>query len=200
RDVCSADRAAGGRGGAAAARFVIAPALFQAARAKQSQESSSAERGARSAPTPPPAEEPTPDGAPRSTLRAPRSPAARRWRKLEEFVVGACNRVAHAAALSVVEEPGQHGNPLVLHGPVGHGQTRLLEGFCAGLRRNPPEMRVLFVPAEEFTNRFVAAIRAGKQAALRRQFREVDALLLDDLHFLATKKATHEEFLHTFDA
>jgi chromosomal replication initiator protein len=123
----------------------------------------------------------------------------RRWRHLHGFVIGACNRVALAAATSVVEEPGQGPNPLVLHGPVGTGKTHLLEGVYAGLRRSFPEMRVLYVAAEDFTNRFVTALRFGKQSSFRKHFRACDVFLLDDLHFLAKKRATQEEFLHTFD-
>ena len=122
-----------------------------------------------------------------------------RWRSLSEFVVGACNRVAHAAAMSVVEEPGAGANPLVIHGPVGTGKTHLLEGVFAGLERQP-DGRPCFVTAEEFTTRFVSASQHGKMAAFRRQFRDCGALLLDDLHFLASRKATQAEFLHTFDA
>jgi chromosomal replication initiator protein len=126
--------------------------------------------------------------------------SSRRWHKLSEFFVGPCNRVAHASALNVVEEPGQCANPLVLHGPVGTGKTHLLEGTYAGLRRSWPTWRVVFVTAEDFTNRFVQAMRFGKLATFRKHFRGCDALLVDDLHFLAGKKATQEEFLHTFDA
>jgi chromosomal replication initiator protein len=124
----------------------------------------------------------------------------RRWHHLGDFVVGACNRVAHASALSVVEAPGQGPNPLVLHGSVGTGKTHLLEGIYAGLRKNHPNWRVCFVTSEDFTNRFVQAMRLGKLGSFRKHFRECDALLLDDLHFLASKRATQEEFLHTFDA
>ncbi len=124
---------------------------------------------------------------------------ARRWKLLADFVTGQCNRVAHASALSVVEEPGLGANPLVIHGPVGTGKTHLLEGIFAGLKRQS-EHRPYCVTAEEFTTRFIQASRFGKMSAFRRQFRECSALLLDDLHFLAAKKATQEEFLHTFDA
>jgi chromosomal replication initiator protein len=190
-----------------AVRFVIDPELFQAARQEQAagapRQGPSAERDE---PTPPPRprqgllfEEAAEDGN-RPTSRPPRSAPRRRWHKLSEFVVGPCNRVAFASALSVVEEPGQSANPLVLHGPVGTGKTHLLEGIYAGLRRARAETRVLYVTAEDFTNRFVQAMRTGKLAAFRRHFRECDALLVDDLHFLASKKATQEEFLHTFDA
>ncbi|VTR98568.1 chromosomal replication initiator protein DnaA [Tuwongella immobilis] len=140
------------------------------------------------------------DDAPAADERGRPFRIGRRWRSLSDFVVGPCNRVAHASALSIVEEPGQGPNPLVIHGPVGTGKTHLLEGIYQGLRRNWPEARVLFVTAEEFTNRFVQASRHGKHSSFRKQFRECSALLLDDLNFLATKRATQEEFLHTFDA
>jgi chromosomal replication initiator protein len=134
------------------------------------------------------------DGRPRARAHT------RRWRRLEEFVVGACNRVAHASAVSVVEDPVQGANPLVLHGSVGTGKTHLLEGIYLGLRKKQPEWRVCYVTAEDFTNRFVQSMRLGKLGSFRKHFRDCDTLLFDDLHFLATKRATQEEFLHTFDA
>jgi len=82
---------------------------------------------------------------------------------------------------------------------VGTGKTHLLEGIYGGLRRSQPTWRVCYVTSEDFTNRFVQAMRLGKLGAFRKFFRECDALLVDDLHFLASKKATQEEFLHTFD-
>jgi len=181
-------------------RFAIDPQLFQAARREQALQGAS-EEGDFSPPSPlaPPPSDPPP---PRPSPLAPRPsvPRGRRWRKLGEFIVGPCNRVAHASALSIVEDPGNAVNPLVLYGPVGTGKTHLLEGIYAGLRKNRPEWRVCYVTAEDFTNRFVQAMRLDKLGAFRKQFRDCDALLLDDLHFLAKKKATQEEFLHTFDA
>ncbi|MFO0926041.1 MAG: chromosomal replication initiator protein DnaA [Gemmataceae bacterium] len=197
-------------------QFRIDPQLFQAARSEQA-----------AAPTPPPA--PNPDKRPgervapraelftpplaapkrRQTVEADEPPAersakgprrTRRWRRLADFVVGSCNRVAHASALSVVEAPGETANPLVLYGPVGTGKTHLLEGVYAGVRRAHPDWRVVYLTSEEFTTRFVQAMRVDRLGGFRRQFRECDVLLLDDLHFLATKKATQEEFLRTFDA
>jgi chromosomal replication initiator protein len=139
-------------------------------------------------------------GAPAVKRSPPAADRARRWHKLSEFVVGPCNRVAFAAAMSTIEEPGEGVNPLVLHGPVGTGKTHLLEGIYSGLRRARPDWRVLYVTTEDFTNRFVGAMRLNKLGSFRKHFRECDALLVDDLHFLATKRATAEEFLHTFDA
>ncbi len=185
-------------------RFVIDPELFQAARRAQAETVTP-----RPAPAPendpppqrdkPPPVRPAPDNPPRA--EKPAKPGrTRRWHRLTDFVVGPCNRVAHAAALGLVESPGQGPNPLVLHGPVGTGKTHLLEGIYAGLRKEHPDWRVCFVTAEDFTNRCVQAIRFGKMGAFRKQFRECEALLIDDLHFLAGKRASVEEFLHTFDA
>lgn len=169
-----------------AVRFVIDPALFQAAR----------QREAEATPAPAPsAAAPRPKAA---TRRAPARP--RRWRRLEDFVVGSCNRVAHASAVSLVEAPDDHPCPLVLHGPVGTGKTHLLEGVCAGLAERQRDARIVFVTAEEFTNRFLQAMHHSKLGAFRKHFRECDGLLVDDLHFLAKKQATQEEFLHTLDA
>lgn len=189
-------------------RFAILPELFQAARREQAESDAKVEPVA---PAPPPpsrravgvspvvsAEE---TGGSRPPLARPTTPKrTRRWRKLSEFVVGPCNRVAHASALSVVESPGEAANPLVLFGSVGTGKTHLLEGIYASIRRAHPDWQVTYVTSEEFTNRFVQAMRLERLASFRKQFRNCDVLLVDDLHFLATKKATKEEFLHTFDA
>jgi chromosomal replication initiator protein len=182
--------------------FTIDPELFQAARREQAS--------VEAAPPPKPsprAEKPrqllletTPPPQPAPPPQPERAKRSRRWHRLSEFVVGPCNRVAHASALSVVEAPGQGANPLVLHGPVGTGKTHLLEGIYAGLRRAHPDWRVCYVSAEEFTIRFVQAKHLGKFGAFRKYFRECEALLVDDLEFLATKARTQEEFLHTFDA
>jgi chromosomal replication initiator protein len=143
---------------------------------------------------------PTASGQPARSEQPAPVRRTRRWRRLADFVVGPCNRVAHASATSVIEMPGECANPLVFHGPVGTGKTHLLEGIYAGLRRAHPDWRVTYITAEDFTNRFVQAVRLGRLNTFRKQFRECDVLLLDDLHFLARKKATQEEFLHTFDS
>src|SRR5262249_16891581 len=148
-------------------------------------------------PRPGPAEKPSPE----PEYPSPDARRKRRWRRLADFVVGPCNRVAHASATARVEAPGEDGlGGVVIHGPVGTGKTHLLEGICWGLRRAHPDWRVLCLTSEEFTNRFVQAMRFNRLAAFRKQFRDCDALLIDDLQFLATKKVTQEEFLHTFDA
>lgn len=173
-----------------ALRWVIDPELFQKSRQKQ-------ELGKDPVPNVP--AEPRPPATPPSHVPPPPQ-RARRWHRLEEFVVGPCNQVAYASARALLDGQGHEANPLVLHGPVGTGKTHLLEGIYAGLRQQHPTMRVLYLTAEDFTNRFLAAMHGGNLAGFRRQFRECDALLLDDLHFLARKAATQEEFLHTHDA
>lgn len=173
--------------------FAVDPELFRAARQREAQ----AEMPSRPQPPEPQSTLPA-EPAARRTARPQGRP--RRFRRLEDFIVGPCNRVAHSAALSLVEGPEQIPNPLVLHGSVGIGKTHLLEGIHVGLRQGRPDWRVWFLTAEEFTNRFVQAIHTGKLGVFRKQFRECDALLIDDLHFLAKKPATQEEFLHTFDA
>ena len=123
----------------------------------------------------------------------------RRWKTFADFVVGPCNRVAHAAALAAAEEPGMAANPVVLFGPCGVGKTHLLEAAYAMMRKvggDTPQ----YIHAEEFANRFGQAIRFGKMSAFRRQFRDCSALLFDDLNFLESKTANQEEFLHTLDA
>jgi chromosomal replication initiator protein len=201
-------------GEAVEVRFVIDPQLFQAARREQEEirnpkpeirNKSDSENPKTAVEKPQPkalasrSKKKSEDTEPTLFDKIPQTKRSRRWHRLTDFVVGPCNRVAHASALSVVEAPGDGVNPLVIHGPVGTGKTHLLEGIYGGLRRAQPAWRVCYVTSEDFTNRFVQAMRLGKLGAFRKFFRECDALLVDDLHFLASKRATQEEFLHTFD-
>jgi chromosomal replication initiator protein len=183
-------------------RFVIDPELFRAARREQEAGREARNDNPKPASRDPKQEEktPVPEEESASAFKPRSLKRTRHWRRLNDFVVGSCNRVAHASALSVVEEPGQGGNPLVLHGPIGTGKTHLLEGIYVGFRKRHPSWRVLFITSEDFTNRFLQAMRLSKLGGFRHHFRECDALLIDDLQFLATKRATQEEFLHTFDA
>lgn len=171
--------------------FVIDPQLFQAARQQQEQNKSAPAAKKHAAE----AQRPEKGSAPR--VGASR---LRRWRRLDDFVVGPCNRVAHASALAVVEDPSQVAYPLVFHGPVGVGKTHLLEGLCVALREAHPEANILHLTAEEFTNRFLTAMHTGKLASFRKQFRDADVLIVDDLQFLARKAATQEELLHTLES
>jgi len=120
-------------------------------------------------------------------------------RRLETFVVGASNRLAHAAALRLAD--GDAGiTSLFIHGGCGLGKTHLLLGIVAHVRARRPGARVRYTTAEAFTNEYVDAVRAGKVPAFRRTCRRLDLLCIDDVHFLGGKEGTQTELLHTFDA
>ena len=121
-------------------------------------------------------------------------------RRLDDFVTGPCNRLAHAAAVEMVQSAGAAFNPLVVHGGVGLGKTHLLEGIGHALRARHPGLRLIQATAEAFTNSFLDAMRTGTLASFRSRYRGAEALIVDDVHFLAAKRATQDEFLHTFNA
>jgi chromosomal replication initiator protein len=115
----------------------------------------------------------------------------------DDYAVGSSNRMAHAAALNIIETPGVTFNPLYIHAGVGLGKTHLLHAVgnaCAMWER-----RALFVSAERFTNDLVAAIQRKKTADFRDKYRAVEILLIDDIEFIAGKDSTQEEFYHTFN-
>ncbi|MEO6809028.1 MAG: chromosomal replication initiator protein DnaA [Isosphaeraceae bacterium] len=125
---------------------------------------------------------------------------ARPARRLDDFVTGSGNRMAHAAASEMAQSLGASFNPLVIHGAVGLGKTHLLEGIAGALRSLHPGLNVVHMTAEGFTNGFLDAMRTGTLAAFRNRNRRAGALIVDDVHFLAAKRATQDEFLHTFNA
>jgi len=118
----------------------------------------------------------------------------------EQFVIGDCNRLAHAAALTVAEMPAQAYNPLFICGPPGVGKTHLLSSIANLLLIHAPEMTVRATTGESFTNEFLAALTAGAADRFKARFRDIDVLLLDDVQFLQRKTRTEEEFFHTFNA
>jgi chromosomal replication initiator protein len=125
---------------------------------------------------------------------------ARVLRSLNDFVVGSGSRLAHAAAFEIAQTLGVSFNPLLIHGGVGLGKTHLLEGVGSGIRARHPGVKVVQLTAEVFTNTFLDAMRAGALASFRAKYRNAGALIVDDVHFLASTRATQSEFLHTFNA
>jgi chromosomal replication initiator protein len=118
----------------------------------------------------------------------------------DQFVIGDCNRLAHAAALTVAEMPAQAYNPLFMCGPPGVGKTHLLSSIANLLLSHNPDLTVRCTTGEAFTNEFLAALASGQTDAFKSRFRDVDVLLLDDVQFLERKTKTEEEFFHTFNA
>jgi chromosomal replication initiator protein len=117
----------------------------------------------------------------------------------ENFVTGPCNRLAHAACVAVAQSPGQVYNPLFVHGNVGLGKTHLLQAACHGILLEKPDARILFISCETFINHFIEAIERGALHQFRYRYRHVDALVIDDIQFLAARERTREEFFHTFN-
>jgi chromosomal replication initiator protein len=118
---------------------------------------------------------------------------------LDSFVVGSTNELAYNAAKAVVKEQQSPFNPLFIHGGCGVGKTHLLQGICNEVSKCRPVTNWLYLSAEDFANEFVLALKTKKLEAFRRRMRQTDLLAIDDIHFLASKPSTQEEFLHTFN-
>ena len=118
---------------------------------------------------------------------------------LDTFVVGSSNELAYNAAKVVVEEEKSPFNPLFIHGGYGVGKTHLLQGICNGVTTKRPQTNWMYLSAEEFANQFILALKLRKLEDFRARMRKTDLLAIDDIHFLASKPSTQEEFLHTFN-
>ncbi len=151
-------------------------------------------------PMPTPSAPPTSPTSPVHTVNPQRPLSARLRHELDSFVVGPANEFAYECCRSVADKPGGSYNPLFIHGHVGLGKTHLLQGLCRHYARLHPTGRWAYLTGEEFTNEFIAAVKANRVDAFRRKMRDLDLLVIDDVHFLGGKRATQEEFLHTFNA
>jgi chromosomal replication initiator protein len=118
----------------------------------------------------------------------------------DNFVVGKCNQMGHAMALQVAKNPGKAYNPLLLYGSTGLGKTHLMYAAGNFMRAHNPGMRVLYLRSEQFFNAMMKALADKTMAQFKKQFQQVDALLIDDIQFFAGKNTTQEEFFHTFNS
>jgi chromosomal replication initiator protein len=117
----------------------------------------------------------------------------------ESFVVGPDNRLAHAAALAVAQQPGRAYNPFFVHGGVGLGKTHLLQAICQQTIRNNPDLRIYYTSCNTFMNHFHDAVQSGDMHSFRYRFRNYDMFVVDDIHDLSNRGTSQEEFFHTFN-
>ncbi|MDD5270875.1 MAG: chromosomal replication initiator protein DnaA [Candidatus Omnitrophica bacterium] len=156
------------------------------------------------------ANEPEKRAAGAASQRQPAKPADRRQGAnnnlglnpaytFDDFVIGPSNKMAHAAAMAVAESPAKAYNPLFIYGKAGMGKTHLMNaiGHCVAAKN--PNMRVVYITSEQFTNQLIQAIQNRSTEKFRAKYRSVDVLLIDDVHFIAGKESTQEEFFHTFN-
>ena len=117
----------------------------------------------------------------------------------DDFIVGASNRFAHAAAVAVSKKPAHVYNPLFIYGGSGLGKTHLMRAIAASVQRDRPQFRILYMRCEDFTNEVIAAIQNGSMDEFRNKYNMVDVLLIDDIQFIAGKEQTQNEFFNTFN-
>lgn len=118
----------------------------------------------------------------------------------DNFITGPTNNLAYAASVAVANQPGTAYNPLFIHGGVGLGKTHLLQAICQNLLRDNPQVRICYLSCDTFMNHFLDCVQSGQMSEFRNRYRHVDVLVIDDIHILANRERTQEEFFHTFNA
>ncbi len=128
-----------------------------------------------------------------------RSPLLNPRNTFDNFIVGSGNQLAHAASMAVARSPAKAYNPLFLYGDTGLGKTHLLQAIAHSILDQNPGAKVVYVSCEKFTNEFIRAIQENTIINFRKFYRNIELLLIDDIHFLAGKERIQEEFFHTFN-
>ncbi len=119
----------------------------------------------------------------------------------DNFIIGPSNRHAHAYSLAVAKSPAKAYNPLFIYGGVGLGKTHLMQAICHHIKNNTPgNLKICYMSSEKFTNELIDAIQHHSTNTFRQKYRNTDILVIDDIHFIAGKESTQEEFFHTFNA
>ena len=118
----------------------------------------------------------------------------------DNFIVGSSNKFAHAACVAVARMPAKNYNPLFIYGPSGIGKTHLLYAITNYLREQNPNVKVIYIKGEDFTNQMIDCLSRQAMPEFREKYRDCDVLLIDDIQFIAGKVSTQEEFFHTFNA
>ncbi len=118
----------------------------------------------------------------------------------DNFVIGPGNRFAHAASLAITDAPAKQYNPLFIYGPTGLGKTHLLQAIAYEISRRFPAFKILYISSEQFTNQLITAIQTRSTQQFRAKYRTLDLLLIDDIHFIAGRDSTQEEFFNTFNS
>ncbi|HZO56689.1 MAG TPA: chromosomal replication initiator protein DnaA [Bryobacteraceae bacterium] len=137
-------------------------------------------------------------GSPESLFGGPVGSLNERY-TFESFVVGSCNQFAHAASRAVAEMPARTYNPLFIYGGVGMGKTHLIHAIGHELLKRAPNLRIVYTSSERFMNQLITCIRTDRMSLFHQHYRSADVLLVDDVHILANRERTQEEFFHTFN-
>ncbi|MBR2622003.1 MAG: chromosomal replication initiator protein DnaA [Clostridia bacterium] len=118
----------------------------------------------------------------------------------DNFIIGASNKFAHAACVAVADRPAINYNPLFIYGQSGLGKTHLMHAIINQLKRNNPNINIIYVKGDDFTNQLVESLKNNTPHQFREKYRKCDVLLIDDIQFIAGREATQEEFFHTFNS
>lgn len=136
----------------------------------------------------------------KKAINTPKVPRVRPDYTFQTLAVSSSNQLAYVSATTVAKKIGHSYNPLFIYGPVGVGKTHLMQAIANEVYKNDPDKRIIYITSEEFTNEVVEAIRSNDTARMKKKFRNIDLLIVDDVQFFAGKEKVQEELFHTFNS